>query len=413
MPEDVNRPSSRYRATSKAFDVVRPAQIYRARRQARSGRPGKLWAILKHYKKLDTEVRGAMQSVRSPITRQDLDLTLQDESQEAQRQRMVVKEALTRLGVDALIEDLLWGHYFGLRAHELDWETAPVEGTSYQLPLDAHRIPMSWMHARDDDVTDGSSTLYVGQRPLQEYDPGTVITYQDEEISKYEEVDFTTLGCGTAAARFGVFSWYSFEDWGAYNEAWGTPSVIGTLLQGWNSDDKDLLKQAVNNLGNDLRAIKTENGELELKWPEGSADGSTFDDLKRAAQKAIAVVIKSESLTDIDIDAGGSYAASRTTNGIRVSVADGISRRITHPLNEQIVQPITRQNFGRTLVKATIPVESTKNLLTQAKIDRTLNSEIGLELSRSELYERYNRRPPEDDDDRLPGGSGFDPLAGA
>ena len=412
MPDEVQRPTSRYRATSKAFDVVRPAQIYRARRQARKGRPGKLWAILEHYKKLDTEVRGAMQSVRSPITKEDVELDVLDDSEEGRRQRDVVREVMQQIGVDSLIEDLLWGHYYGLRAHELDWGEVEVDGTTYQAPTQTHRIPMSWMYARDEDVTDGESTLYVGQRPLSEYEDGTLITYQDEEVSKYEEVDFTAIGCGTAAARFGVFSWYSYEDWGAYNEAWGTPSVIGTLLQGFSEDDKDLLKQAVNNLGNDLRAIKTEQGEIELQWPEGDGSGTTFNDLNRAAQKAIAVVIKSESLTDVDVDGGGSYAASRTTDGIRVSVAGGLSRRVTGPLNAQIVRPVTRQNFGATLVKASIPVETVQDLLTQVKIDSRLNSEIGLPLSRQELYDRYDRSPPEDEDDRLAPGSGFDPLAG-
>lgn len=412
MPDEVQRPTSRYRAYSKAFDVVRPAQIYRARQQARTGRPGKLWRILEHYKKLDTEVRGAMQSVRSPITKQDVELSLQEDTQEAERQRDVVREVLNQIGVDDLIEDLIWGHYYGIRAHELEWDTMTVEGRSYQGPIASHRIPMSWIHARDEDVSDGRSTLYVGRRPLDEYEDGSLIAYLDERPSKYEQLDFTALGCGTAAARFGVFSWYSFEDWGAYNEAWGTPSVIGTLLQGWNEDDKALLKQAVNNLGNDLRAVKTERGEIELQWPEGNAKGTTFSELKRAAQKGIAVVIKSESLTDVDVDGGGSYAASRTTDGIRVSVAGGISRRVVNPLNRQIVRPVAQRNFGQTLVKAQIDVETVQDLLTQAKIDRELST-IGLALSEQELRERYNRSAPEDEEDVIAPGTGFDPLAGA
>lgn len=412
MPDEVQKPSSRFESYAEAFDVVRPHQIYRARRNARNGQPGKLWSILDHYKTLDTEVRGAMQSVRSPVTTEEVELELMEDSQEARRQREVVREVLTRIGIDSLVEDLLWGHYFGIRAHELEWDTVSVEGTTYQAPTEAHRIPMEWIHARDDDVTDDSSTLYVGRRPLRDYDPGSLITYQDEEISRYEQVDFTQIGCGTAAARFGVFTWYSYEDWAAYNEAWATPSVVGTLLQGWNEDDKELLKQAVNNLGNDLRAIKTDQGEIDLQWPDGGGDGGTYQDLLRASQKAIAVVIKSESLTDVDVDGGGSYAASRTTDGIRVGVADGLSNRIVQPINAQIVRPVTRRGWDRTLVKAKITIETPQDLLTQAKIDRELSS-LGLPLSEQELYERYGRTPPEDEDDAITGGGGFDPLAGA
>jgi len=263
-----------------------------------------------------------------------------------------------------------------------------------------------------DDTTDGRSTLYVGRRPLDEYERGTLIVYQDEKISKYEEVDFTGLGTGMAAARFCVFSWYNVEDWAAYNEAWATPSVIGTLLQGWNEEDKKLLKQAVNNLGNDLRAIKTDQGEIELQWPEGGGNSRTYEELRTAANKAISVTIKSESLTDVEVGGGGSFAASRTTDGIRVDVAGGIKNRVLSPLNEQVIVPFTEMNWGRTLVQADIEVDTVQDRLQQVKVDRELNR-MGLPLSREELYETYDRSPPEDEDDALTGGSGFDPLAGA
>jgi len=412
MPESVERPSSRYRAYSKAFDVVRPAQIYRARRQARNGNPGRLWSILRHYKRQDPHVRAAMQSVRAPIVKQDVQLNLLEDSEEARTQRDVVRQVLTMMGIDHVIEDLIWGHWYGLRAHHLEWGDRSIDGSTYQAPIDAHRIPQEWIHARDENHSDGRSTLYVGRRPLSEYERGTLIVYQDEEISKYEEVDFTGLGTGMAAARFCVFSWYNVEDWASYNEAWATPSVIGTLLQGWNEDDKALLKQAVNNLGNDLRAIKTDQGKIELEWPEGSGNSRTYEELRTAANKAISVTIKSESLTDVEVGGGGSFAAARTTDGIRVDVAGGIKSRVVSPLNEEVIVPFTEMNWGRTLVQADIDVDTVQDRLQQVKVDREL-SRMGLPLSREELYETYDRSPPEDEDDALTGGSGFDPLAGA
>lgn len=409
MPDAVNRPSSRYRSYAKAFDVVRPAQIYRARRQARQGRPGKLFSVLKHYKKLDSEVRGAMQSVRSPVLKKPVELNLLEDTDEARLQRTVVREVLSRLDVEDMIEDLIWGHWFGIRCHDLDWGSLDVDQTSYQAPVERNRVPMDWLHARSES-TDDPSTLYVGNRPAGDYEDGSILIYRAGELSDYEDVDFTDLGCGIAAARWCVFSWYNAEDWASYNEAWATPSVIGTLLQGWNSDDKELLKQAVMGLGNDLRAIKTDNGEIDLTWPEGGGVSGTYDDLLMAAQKAIAVTIKSESLTDVEIGGGGSYSASRTTDGIRVDVASTIKRKVVRQIKRNIVQPVCRLNWGRTLVEPDIEVQSAEDLYHQVKIDRELSS-MGLPLSKQEVYERYDRSPPEDEDDALQPGTGFDPLS--
>lgn len=411
MPEEtiVRVPSMMHRAYSKAFDIVRPYDVMKARKAAREGRPGKLWGLLKFFDKLDTEIPSAMQSLTSAVTQEGIELNAPEDDDDAQRQKAFFERLFKDLDTSSLVEDLLKGHYYGIRAHQLVWETIEWEGQSYQAPVTYERLPMDWIYAKKESRDSEHSTLYIGDRPYYDYPDGAIALYTSDKLPSFTDIDFTEFGKGLAAARFGVFSWFNFEDWAAYNEAFATPSVIGTLLQGWDDDDKELLQQAVMGLTSDMRAIKTDKGEIEVVSHDGGSTVSTFDDLDKAAARYRSKMIKSESLTD-NMGDTGSYAAMRTTNGIRLDVADGLATKIERILNRQIVYPVADINWGRRLVDVSIELEAVQDLVQQLKIDRGLN-DMGVDLSARELRDRYKRSPPEDEDDRVTGNQQFDPFA--
>lgn len=406
----VQKPSTRYLAYSKSFDVVRPKDVYYARRRARNGNPAKLWKMLEHFRTMDKDIRGAMQSLASAVTQEGVTIKPEDESGEAERQRAFFTRLLQDLDTTDMIEDLIEGHYYGFRAHAPQWDAYGFEGTSYQAPVTYERLPMEWIYARKESRQDDHTTLYVGDRPYYEYPDGVVLLYTADKLPSFKDIDFTQFGAGLAAARFGVFSWFNIEDWAAFNEAFGTPAVIGTLLEGWSDEDKDLLKKAVMNITGDMRAIITDKGELDFA-ETSSSSGDTFDKLRQAADRAKSQIIKSETLTD-NMGDRGSYAAMRTTNGIRLDVASGIAEKVQRLINRQLIFPTIELNFSSRLVHAEIPVKAVEDLTRELKIDQGLHR-MGVELSKAELRERYGRRAPEGEEDALAPRGNFDPFGGA
>jgi phage gp29-like protein len=395
----VARPANRYRGYARAYEFVTPYDLRRARHEAEQGNPGRLFEVLRFFDDLDYEIPSAMRSLTSAVLQDDIQIVAEEESDPAQRQRAFVETLLKRLSTKKLVKDLMKGHYYGFRAHELVWGDLQHEGETYKAPVTYEKLPMSWIYARTENRTDDYTTLYVGNRPYHQYPRGSVLLYTSHKLPSYESIDFTRFGHGLAASRFGIFDWFDWEDWAAYNEAFATPSVVGTLMEGWNGDDKELLEEAVMNFTSDSRAVITENGELDLKSPSGDASG-TYAALQSAAARARSAIIKSESLTD-QMGERGSYAAMRTTNGIRVDVAEGIAAEIAELLNRHVITPAVRQSWDECLVHVSFMVTVIEDLLRQLQIDRGLHR-MGVPLSISELRERYDRQKPDDDEDTLP-----------
>jgi len=389
---------------------VTPRDVYRARRQARNGRPGRLYKILRFFERLDYEIPGALTSLISAVLQEPVQVHVREDTAEARTQQQVTRAVLDDLDAPALVEDLLRGHYYGLRAHELVWGTLQVDGTAYQAPTTYERLPMEWIYGRKESRSDDHTTLFVGDRPYYEYPDGSILLYTAEKLPSYRSIDFCEFGTGLAAARFGIFDWFNFEDWAAYNEAFGTPSVIGTLMEGWSGKDKELLEEAVMSLSSDSRALTTDKGDIDFLSPDGGGE-STYDALRTAAARARSVIIKSESLTSQMGDTG-SYAAMRTTNGIRLDVARGLARKVSRLLNRGAVYPMLDLNWGRRLVRVDFKIKRVRDLLQQARIDKILSRFMS--LSEAELRERYNRSAPQGPEDAVRrgqgGGTPFDPI---
>jgi len=402
------KPNNRHRAYTRAFQVVTPAAVRKARKSARAGKPGRLFEVLKFFDDLDSEIPGAMQSLVSAVLQENIRVSAADDTEAAQVQRAVVDDVLSRLDIDALVKDLLKGHYYGMRAHEIVWGGVTVQNTTYQAPTTYERLPMHWIYARKEQRSSEYTTLYVGDRPYYEYPRGSVLLYTSDKLPSYQDIDFCSYGKGLAAVRFGIFDWFNLEDWAGYNEAFGTPAVIGKLLEGWNGDDKELLETAVMNLTSDARAVITDNGEIEFMSPDGGAEVS-YDRLRTVAARARSSIIKSESLTD-NMGERGSFAAMRTTNGIRLDVARGLAKKVARLLNRHLIYPMLDLNWGTRLVRVHFKIKQVENLVQQARIDKTLAR--FMDLSESELRERYGRRAPTDEDDVIRAGGGTNPFDG-
>ena len=415
MPEEnkspttttVTKPSSRFKGYDRAFEFVSPYDLRKARKQAERGRPGRLFEVLKFFDKLDSESPGAMGSLTSAVLQEPIQITAQEDSREAERQRLFVETLLERLAAKKLVKDLMRGHFYGFRANWLVWGDLEHEGETYKAPVTYERLPMSWLHARKENPSDDYTTLYVGNQPYHEYPRGSVLLYSADKLPSYTDIDFTGFGRGLAAARFGIFDWFNVEDWAAYNEAFATPSVVGKLLEGWNGDDKELLEKAVMSFTSDSRAVITDNGEIELVSP-GKGGSMSYEKLRQVSARARSCIIKSESLTD-NMGERGSYAAMRTTNGIRYDVARELADDVARLLNRHLVYPALDQSFPERLVKVGFEIAKIEDLVKQSQIDRNLHR-MGLPLSKSEMYERYGRRPPTDEEDTLRPGQAGNPF---
>ena len=308
-----------------------------------------------------------------------------------------------------MLFELAHCHYAPAKAVMPVWGAFGFEGRTYQAPVTYELLPDEWIYSDTVGASDVRQ-IYVGRRPLSDYDPGEVVLATARKLPSYQSIDFTRFGKGMAALRFGIYAWFNWGDWAAYNEVVGIPTVVGTELEGASPEAKKMLRYAVYNLASDSRAIKGENTNIEF-LERGQNGTPLFDTFGEKVGRARSLVIKGESLTEGPRGNTGSFAASRTSNGVRQDVAQGILNRVLAVVTRRLVNPFLDLNFGRRLVKPIGLVPRAVNLTEESRIDEMLLRN-GVDLSLAEMRERYGRSAPNDDDDAVTGERPFDPFGG-
>ncbi|HAH52571.1 MAG TPA: hypothetical protein DCL80_15460 [Balneola sp.] len=402
-----NSKSRSYPAISKH---VTPTDFKRAFLSAKQGNPAHLFEILKFFYNIDDEIPGAMQSLKSAITGNDFSITPNEDDGEAgKRQADVFKEIFEKMDMLALIDELLDGHYYGFSSVNIPpeaWSVESIDGRSYQIPTTYEVIPRSWLYAKKENKSDECNTLYLGDEPYYTYEKGAVLLFTEKKLPSFEDIDFTDFGVGLACIMFAVRKYFNEEDAAAFGEVFATPMIVGKVGPGGS---EAVVKKAVMSAANDARMVIGENDTIEFPQSNQSGSVNVFDSNRDAANKAIAKIIKSESLTD-NMGKNGSYAAMYTTNGIRKDVATKLKQKAMRVIMRHFVLPIVELNWnGKLMCNIDLVIESEEDKLTGVRVLNEANKTVP--LSRKQYRKELNLDVPEDEEDTIPvrssGGLGF------
>lgn len=395
----VRKPKSRtYPNLSKA---VTPTQFRRAFKAAAAGNPAELFEILEFFKAIDDEMPSALQSLQSAILGEGLQIIPQEDAgTEGERQAAMLRRLFDDMDFEILCEELLDAHFFGfskpVNFTEENWQAVTIDGRTYQAPVSYELLSRDWIYAKKESRADDYTTLFVGDDPLHTYPEGSVVLHVAGKLPTREDINFTRFGTGLGCIRYATFKYYDYEDWAAMLETFATPMILGKVGPGGK---EEVVKKAVLEMGNDARGVVGENDEIVFPQANSSMSSDAYEKLINSANRAIATKIKSESLTD-QMGERGSYAAMRTTNGIRVDVASKLAKRLLRTIKRKIVQPIADLNFGgRLLVDLHFPVQAVEDELTTARKFTEANKIVP--VSRKQVYEELNLREPEDEADTV------------
>ncbi len=395
---NVTKPATRtYPVISK---YVTPNDFKQAYRAAKAGKPARLFEILRYFYDMDDEIPGAMQSLKSAITGNGFTLLPDpDEGALAEQQAQVFEAIFSRMDMIALVDELLDGHYFGFQAVSIPpeaWSTETIDGKTYQVPTTYELLPLNWLEAKKENRSDDTNTLFLGSAPYHSYAKGAVMLYTQQKLPSYSDIDFTRFGVGLACIRFAVFKYFNEEDAAAFNEVFATPMIVGKVGPG----GKDaVVKKAVMEAGNDSRAVIGENDSIEFPQSNQSGSVDAFDRSAERWNKAIAKIIKSETLTD-NMGSAGSYAAMYTTNGIRKDVATRLKRQVMQVIIRHFMQPIAELNWaGKLLVTPDLFIEGVEDEYMRAKVFAEANKLVP--LSEQQIRKDLGLEAPEDEQDTV------------
>lgn len=198
-----------------------------------------------------------------------------------------------------------------------------------------------------------------------------------------------------------LFKNYDIKDWVSFCEVFGMPLRLGKYDAAASEDDKKQLMEAIISLGTDAAGIVPSSTMIEFIESQKTTSVEIYERLARYCDEQISKAILGQTLTSDS--GGGSYAQSKTHNEVRhdLTVADAKALAVT--IRRDIIRPLVEFNFG---IDANIPlfgfdcreVEDQKEVV---EIYKTLVCDMGLEISKSHIYKKFNIPKPEEGDEIL------------
>lgn len=197
---------------------------------------------------------------------------------------------------------------------------------------------------------------YLGQDGLLRKHPLLVSDAhpQGEEIPAWKTVFHSYGGKSGNPMRAGLYrvaSWmilfkhYSIKDWVIFCEVFGMPLRLGKYSSGATDDDKSALISAISSLGTDAAGIISKETEIEFIETVRTASSDLYKTMASFCNAEISKGILGQTLS-AEIGETGSYAASKTHDGIRLDLLQADGRALAATIRNQIIRPLVGFNFG-------------------------------------------------------------------
>lgn len=174
--------------------------------------------------------------------------------------------------------------------------------------------------------------------PLEKF---ALFSYRKEFDNHYGESDLR------AAYRFWFLKVNFFRYWGLYLERFGVPVTIGKSAKATlKPADQERFKQIVANIQAGMAAVLPQ--DLEVEFKEAAATrGETFSKAVDACDVRIARAILVPQLVGLAPQGDtGSLARANVEADTFDLVLGGDSRQVEDIINEQVLKPLIRINFG-------------------------------------------------------------------
>lgn len=197
-----------------------------------------------------------------------------------------------------------------------------------------------------------------------------------------------------------LFKNYSVKDWVSFAEVYGIPMRVGTYEPSASQEDKEALMRALVQLGSDAAGIIPSSAKIEFPSVAAGATASgqsIFQALATFADNQMSKAVLGQTLTT-DVGDVGSYAASKTHEGVRQDLLEADCKALAETLRRYLIRPLVLFNFGeaacRRLPWWKFAYEQPEDQQHMATVYTSLARDMGLPISQAHIYERFGVPKP-------------------
>jgi phage gp29-like protein len=385
---------------------ITPERIRHAFREAERGWPEMQVRLNKGLVEGDGHARSLFEKRAAAVASKPTVFLPGDPSASSTEGARVFEIAMRKIDLRRTIGHLLSSVPYGAAAAEIEWGTIRVDGRLWVVPteialvqLERFRIGTIGMIGRDGKQVRLDELRIVADLRFpqgEDLEPGKwiVLRYGTETIAR--------AGQMRTGAPYLMGKRYGFRDWLILSERFGIPLPIATYKQDVEEWAKEVCVKIVENLGSDGGAVVPEGITVDIVKGM-NVDKALQGPLINFCNSELSKLVNGSTLATDNSGSTGSYAQAFVHDEVRFeSVRDDASAlhavldsMLAAPFaawNDVASPPQMRQQIARDF--------SPQALLALAE---TATNDLGVPVSRQQIYEETGLRPPINDADKAVG----------
>lgn len=189
-----------------------------------------------------------------------------------------------------------------------------------------------------------------------------------------------------------------------FSERLGQPAIAGKYPRNWGTTEITDFHEKLKAMKNDSVFVIPEDAAIEMIEAKFRSEGMFRETIEFWNDEQSKRVL-GQTLTTGEGRRSGSLALGEVHEEVREDLAIADAKSISRAYTRRIVRPLVQLNFGFNVMTPKFKLIHPKStdLVKESEVDRNLHG-IGLNLSKTQLYEKYDRKQPETEDDTLKGG---------
>lgn len=189
--------------------------------------------------------------------------------------------------------------------------------------------------------------------------------------------------------------------WLIFLEKFGMPTAVGKYPSGTTTEQQTALLDAIDAMQNETGVKIPDTMAIDLLEASRSGQAS-YETLCNYMDSQISKAVLGQTLTT-EVGDKGSFAASKTHEGVRQDVLEADATLLSEMLNESLIPWIVDYNFPdvREYPQFVIRTKPEQDLKPLAERDKILVSEIGLPVGNKYFYDTYAIPEPEEGEETV------------
>ena len=352
--------------------------------EADTGHISRQAELFEEMEEKDAHLGAVLATRKLSVAGLDWQIQAAGETREAQEAAEFARRAVERIPAwDEVVMDLLDAVAKGFAALEIIWE---LSGGTALISEMKWRPQRGFTFALKGGGTSQEPRLLTEAEPVwgEELPPGKFVMHRFRSRSG----EPARAGVMRPCAWMYLFKHYTLKDWLIFCERYAQPMRLGKFSAGASEAERQVLKEAVFNMGSDSAAIISDSTLIELLDSGQKATAEIYESLATYCDRAITKAVLGQTLTTEH--STGTYGAAKVHDAVRREIVEADSRALERTIRTQIIAPLVRYNLG-----AGAPVPSFsftrrggEDLKALAETLKKVG-ELGVDIPPSYLRERF------------------------